>query len=112
MEGAPGPAFSQRAGSRRGLPSGPDGHVRGMSSVTVQAKQAARSPWIERLGVVGWLAKGALYLVMAVLALKIATGTGGGETADQQGALREVADQPFGAVLLGLLALGLAGYGL
>lgn len=83
-----------------------------MTSVTVQAKQAARSPWVERLGTFGWLAKGILYLVMAVLALQVALGTRGGESADQQGALQELADRPFGAVLLAVMAAGLAGYGL
>jgi Domain of Unknown Function (DUF1206) len=83
-----------------------------MTSATVQAREAARSPWVERLGIFGWLAKGVLYLVMAILALQVALGVRGGETADQQGALQEVADQPFGSVLLGLLAAGLAGYGL
>lgn len=88
------------------------GHVDVMTSVTAQAKQAARSPWVERLGTFGWLAKGILYLVLAVLALQVALGTPGGESADQQGALQELADRPFGAVLLAVMAAGLAGYGL
>ena len=47
----------------------------------------------------------------AILAVKVALGAGG-ETTDQQGALKTIAGQPFGKVLLVLVAIGLAGYAL
>jgi len=77
------------------------------------ADRAAGSEWVERLGRAGLAAKGVLYLTIAVLALQLAVGGGGeGDTVGQQGALRALADQPFGTVVLALLAIGLAGYAL
>lgn len=77
------------------------------------ADRAAGSETVVRLGRAGLVAKGVLYLTIAVLALQVAIGGGAqGETVGQQGALRNLAGQPFGTVLLALLALGLAGYAL
>ena len=56
----------------------------------------------------GLVAKGVLYLLLALLALQIALGNGA--DADSQGALRAVAGRPFGSAMLGALALGFAGY--
>jgi uncharacterized membrane protein len=50
-----------------------------------------------------------VYAIVGVLALKLALGDGGKAT-DQQGALRTIADRPFGQTLLALVAIGLAGY--
>lgn len=77
------------------------------------ADHAAGSRWVERLGRAGLAAKGVLYVTIAVLALQLAVGGGaGGEAVGQQGALRTLADQPFGTVILALLAVGLFGYAL
>jgi hypothetical protein len=62
--------------------------------------------WLARSG---FLARGAVYGIIGVLALKLALGHSG-ETTNQQGAMREIAAQPFGTVLLIALAIGLAGY--
>jgi Domain of Unknown Function (DUF1206) len=82
-----------------------------MNAGTIAAKgrRAGKSPWVERFGRAGLVAKGVLYGVIGILAIKIALGAGG-EQADREGALREIAAQPLGKVLLGLLALGFAGY--
>jgi len=77
-------------------------------SLSSRGRRANRSPWVERLGRAGFVAKGVLYLVVAALAAKVALGSG--EQADRDGALREIAQQPFGRGLLALLALGLFGY--
>src|SRR3978361_1327329 len=45
---------------------------------------------------------------MALLSVKVALGSGGKAT-NQQGALKEIAQQPFGKVLLAVVAIGLAG---
>ena len=50
-----------------------------------------------------------VYGIIGILALKLALGSGG-ETTNQQGAMRRLAEQHFGKVLLLLLAVGLAGY--
>ena len=52
--------------------------------------------WLARAGLV---ARGVVYAIIGILALKLALGDGGKAT-DQQGALQTIADQPFGKVLL------------
>ena len=64
---------------------------------------------MRRLGRAGLVAKGILYLVVALLATRVALGSDG-DRGDRNGALREIAAQPCGRGLLGLLALGLFGY--
>jgi hypothetical protein len=73
------------------------------------AAQVDRGEVVDRLGRLGLIAKGVLYVVVAVLALQAAIGSGG-ETTGQEGAIQAIARQPFGTVLLVLLALGLLGY--
>jgi Domain of Unknown Function (DUF1206) len=84
-----------------------------MSSGTIAAKgrRAGKSPWFERLGRAGLVAKGVLYGVIGILAINVALG-GREESPDKEGALRAIAEQPFGRGLLLLLAAGLAGYAL
>jgi hypothetical protein len=57
----------------------------------------------------GFVARGVVYGVIGLLAVKVATGSGGKNT-NQQGALETIAQQSFGKVLLVALAIGLAGY--
>ncbi|HEX5224397.1 MAG TPA: DUF1206 domain-containing protein [Solirubrobacteraceae bacterium] len=57
------------------------------------------------------MARGVVYGVIGLLAIKLAIGSGGRAT-NQQGALQTIAQQPFGKVLLVALAIGLAGYAL
>lgn len=64
--------------------------------------------WLARLGL---LARGGIYALVGVLALKLALGDGGKATS-QQGALKSVAGEGTGQVLLIALAVGLAGYSL
>ncbi len=62
--------------------------------------------WLARAGLV---ARGVVYLIIGVLALELALGIGG-KAANQQDALKAIAEQSFGKVLLILVAVGLAGY--
>lgn len=62
--------------------------------------------WIAR---VGFIVKGALYMVVGVLALQVAAAAGGRVTGTR-GALTTVLRQPFGRTLLLLAAIGLLGY--
>ena len=82
-----------------------------IGSVAAKGRRAGNSPWVERLGRLGLVAKGVLYAVIGVLAAKVALG-GREESPDKGGALRTIAEQPLGRGLLGLLAAGLAGYAL
>ena len=75
------------------------------------AERGARktSPWIERLARAGYVAYGVVYALVGVLAVQAAFG-GSGETASQEGALRQVLLAPLGRVLLGIVAVGLLAY--
>jgi hypothetical protein len=64
--------------------------------------------WLARAG---FAARGIVYVIIGILAIKLALGSSG-TSADQQGALRTIALQPFGKVLLILVAVGLGGYAL
>jgi Domain of Unknown Function (DUF1206) len=75
-----------------------------------RARHAERSPWLERAGRIGLCARGVIYCAAAVVAVQVAAGRGG--RADRQGALKSVADEPFGHALLVLLAVGFAAYAL
>ena len=68
-----------------------------------------RTPQFEWFARAGLVARGVIYIVIGVLALKLALGDGG-KTTNQQGALETIAKQPFGTVLLIMVAIGLAGY--
>ena len=93
--------------SRTGLPDTSSPGPSGRAGST--AHRAAHSEWAVRLGRAGLVAKGVLYLTVALLAFKIAVGERD-DAADKQGALHQIKEQPFGAWLLGLLAIGLACY--
>src|SRR5262245_42829354 len=84
-------------------------------SATADAKQTARraasSPWAQGLARAGLVAKGLTFGLVAVLALDVAV-SGSGKLQDRPAALHEVAENPFGRVLLAALAVGLAGYAL
>ncbi|MEV5351376.1 DUF1206 domain-containing protein [Streptomyces achromogenes] len=58
----------------------------------------------------GFAARGLLYVLVAVIALRIALGGAGGERqADRGGALGELAGRPFGVALLWIVGIALAG---
>ena len=82
-----------------------------VTSGTQALHRATAGPWPERLARLGLAARGVLYLVIGVLALQVAFGRRD-EEASQTGALQEVASQPFGRVLIWVVAVGLVGYAL
>lgn len=69
----------------------------------------AHSRAFELLARAGLVARGVIYAVIGILAIKLALGDGG-KTTNQNGALETIAKQPFGEALLILVAIGLAGY--
>jgi hypothetical protein len=83
--------------------SGPIDGARQQGAEVVRRRQFG---WLARAGLV---ARGLVYAIIGLLALKLALGDGGRAT-NQQGALKTLAGQPFGKVLLILVAAGLAGY--
>ena len=64
---------------------------------------------METLARFGYVAKGFVYAAIGVLAL-LAALTTGGKTTDTSGALQAIANQPFGQILLALIAISLVGY--
>jgi Domain of Unknown Function (DUF1206) len=80
--------------------------------VVDEVDEAVRErPWVQKVTRMGWLAKGAVYVLMGVTAWAIARGTPtGDDQASPQGALDSVHEQPGGRLLLGLLAAGLVFY--
>lgn len=72
-------------------------------------QDAACSTWLEKLARAGLVARGLLYVVVAILATQVATGNIAARP-DKQGALQAVVHQPFGRILVLLLAAGFAGY--
>jgi hypothetical protein len=63
----------------------------------------------EALARAGFVARGLVYGIIGLLAFDLAVGHGGKIT-NQQGAMRTLEQQPFGHLLLVLLAVGLGGY--
>jgi uncharacterized membrane protein YqhA len=67
------------------------------------------APWIIWMARFGHLSKGAVYVVIGILAVMTPFGTHGKLTTSS-GALYTIAKQPFGSVMLAALAVGLASY--
>ncbi|RBY80569.1 DUF1206 domain-containing protein [Geodermatophilus sp. TF02-6] len=78
-----------------------------IGSAAGAADRAGNSDVLEHLARVGLVAYGVVHLLIAWLALQLAWGQGGGQSADQSGALATLAGQPLGRPLLWLLAVGL-----
>jgi Domain of Unknown Function (DUF1206) len=86
----------------------PARELRHAKSAGTDFVNSAAFEWLSRAG---FVARSAIYAIIGILALKLAIGSGGKLT-NQQGALNTVANQPFGSLLLTLLAIGLGGYAL
>jgi hypothetical protein len=76
-----------------------------------EARAFVQTPVFEGLARAGYVARGLIYAVIGVLAVRLAEGLGG-KPASQQGALQTIADQTLGHFLLLLMAIGLGGYSL
>lgn len=68
-------------------------------------------PWMEPAARAGFAAKGVVYLIVGILAGRVALGRGG-EFADSREALGVIREQPLGKGLLVLVAVGVFGYAL
>lgn len=88
---------------------GAQGSPAPLLGASTQGERIARTPQFEWLARAGLTARGVVYVIIGVLAVKLALGDGGKAT-NQQGALQTIAKQPFGELLLVLVAIGLAGY--
>ena len=77
------------------------------SSPSEKAEQATRSASLELLARAGLIAYGVVHLLIGWLAIQIAWSGSSSRSADTSGALRTVASQTFGQVLVWLIAVGL-----
>ncbi len=68
-------------------------------------------PWIKTVARLGYAAKGVVYVLIGTMAMLVAEGRKE-QPADFSGVLIQVVRQPFGSLLLALLTIGLACYGL
>lgn len=73
------------------------------------AAEAGDSDKYKGLARLGYASRGVVYTIIGALAVLAASGGGGGTT-DSKGALQSLMDEPFGAVLIGVLALGLVAF--
>lgn len=80
-----------------------------MTDVKQEAKDVARGPFGKGLARWGLVSKGALYLLVGVIAGDVAV-AGGERLRDRGGAVSALADTWYGKALVFLLAVGLAGY--
>jgi hypothetical protein len=67
-------------------------------------------PWVSRLVRLGYLAKGLIYSLIGVLALRVAAGLRGGQLTDPSGVLRTLLAQPFGRGMLAVIGVGIVCY--
>jgi len=72
-----------------------------------KAEQAGDSASLEWLARAGLVAYGVVHLLIGWLAVQIAWSASDSKSADTSGALKTLASQPFGKILLCLVALGL-----
>src|SRR5687768_9545443 len=70
----------------------------------------AAQPWVSRIVRLGYLAKGVIYILIGVLAMRVAFGMRGGRLTDPSGVLLEILRQPFGAGLVTITGIGILGY--
>ena len=113
VAGRAGRAAASASAAGGGVRHGDHQHAARRRSARREAEgeRVARADQFEWLARAGLVARGVVYGLIGILAVKLALGDGG-KTTNQQGALKTIARQPLGEVLLILLAVGLAGYAL
>jgi Domain of Unknown Function (DUF1206) len=90
------------------VPKRPSGEsIAARGSAVAHATRNSRA--VAAMARAGLAARGLSYLIIASIAAQIALG-GTGQSADQHGALEDVASRPFGRLLLIAMALGFAAY--
>jgi hypothetical protein len=86
--------------------------VKGVRRSFVRYDMEDRPPrWAVRLGTIGWVAKGAVLLVVSGLFWFTALTNDPARAGSSDAALRTLRAQPFGGELLALVAAGFASFG-
>lgn len=85
--------------------------VKGWRETFLDDLRAHPAAWVRRSGRIGYVGKGAALAVVGVLLVVAAVRSDPEQAEGLDAALHTLAGLPFGAVLLTLVALGFAGYG-
>jgi hypothetical protein len=80
--------------------------------LNLSCMSAQVSRWVLDLGRLGYAALGVVFSIIGIFLIVAAFQHNAAQAKGLDGALKEVAHQPFGQVLLALVALGLIAYGL
>ena len=80
---------------------------RAKGAAETKGRQTQNSEWFDYLIRAGFVAYGIVHLTIAWLAIQLALGDSEGKTSNQ-GAMQQLAEQPFGEVLLWLIVIGMA----
>lgn len=67
--------------------------------------------WVERLGRIGWIGKGASYVLIGILVAFAAINANPAESGGMDKALHTLAAQPYGLIALAVIAVGFLGFG-
>jgi len=68
--------------------------------------------WVERVGRIGLTARGVVFGVIGIFLIQASLQRDAGQAIGLGGALQRLAEQPYGDILLGVVAVGLGMYGL
>src|SRR5690606_37124869 len=82
-----------------------------MRHLRITEMTASQRRWATRLGRLGLFSRGVVFTIIGSGLVQAALNVSPGETKDMGGALRGLGAQPYGAVLLGIIAAGLLAYG-
>lgn len=85
--------------------------VKGWKEKFLEDLESSPAPWVRTAGKIGYLGKGAALAVVGVLLVVAAVQADPEKASGLDAALHALAGLPFGAVLLTLVALGFAAYG-
>jgi hypothetical protein len=86
------------------------GSARFMEKFAVGEMSARQRTWAERAGRVGLIAHGVVFGIVGYFLLRVASSGKTSQAKSLGGALRQIAVQGHGMVLLGIVAVGLVGY--
>jgi hypothetical protein len=83
-----------------------------MEHIETSRMSADEQTWMRRVGKLGLSARGVVAIVLGIFVVNAARHHNPNEVQGVDGALRELASQPYGTWILALVALGLIAYGL
>jgi len=83
-----------------------------LKDLSLGAVRAEVRRWVERVGRMGLTARGVVFALIGIFLIQASLQQDAGQAVGLGGALQKVAEQPFGQILLGVVAVGLCMYGL